>query len=64
MALILGNVTSKSSGVTRYCLCHVLKAINFSSDNGSNFDSLEMTPFLCCDKTLGDNTKCNKVLSL
>jgi hypothetical protein len=33
-----GNITSKCNGVTRYCLCHVLRAIIFRSDNGSYFD--------------------------
>jgi hypothetical protein len=35
----VGNVTSKCNGVTRCCLCHVLRAITFRSDNDSNFDT-------------------------
>ncbi len=31
----VGNVTSKCHGVTRYRLCHVLKAIDLSCNNGS-----------------------------
>jgi hypothetical protein len=36
----VGNVTSKRNGVThyRYRLCQILRAITFSSDNGSNLD--------------------------
>jgi hypothetical protein len=34
--MLLHNVTSLV--VTLYCLCHVLRAITFRSDNGSNFD--------------------------
>ncbi len=35
----VGNVPSKCNGVTRYRLCHVLKAITLTSDNGSNIDT-------------------------
>jgi hypothetical protein len=34
----VSNVTSKCNGVTRYRLCHVLRAIILGSDNVSNFD--------------------------
>jgi hypothetical protein len=34
----VGNVTSKCNCVTRSRSCHVLRAITFVSDNGSNFD--------------------------
>jgi hypothetical protein len=34
----VGNVTSKRNGVTRYRLCHILRAITFCSDNASNLD--------------------------
>ncbi len=32
------NDTSKCNSVTCYCLCHVLRAITFSNNHGSNFD--------------------------
>ncbi len=32
----VGNVTLKRNGVTRYRLCHILRAITFSCDNGSH----------------------------
>ncbi len=34
----VGNVTPKCNGVTRYRLCHILRVITFSSNNGSNLD--------------------------
>ncbi len=32
------TLLKKGNGVKRYHLCHVLRAITFSSDNGSNLD--------------------------
>jgi hypothetical protein len=34
----VSNITSKCNGVTRYRLCHVLRAITLSCNNSSNFD--------------------------
>jgi hypothetical protein len=33
------TLRQKRNGVTRYRLCHVLRAITFGSDNGSNLDT-------------------------
>ncbi len=35
---VVGNVTSKCSGVKHYRLCHVLRVITFRSDKGSVSD--------------------------
>ncbi len=38
VATEVGNVTLKCNAITCYCLCHVLRALTFSSDNYSNLN--------------------------